>query len=797
MNASSKGLKWFIYYLKTDVLSAETNDSGWVLCNDRVNMDSFIDINVQIEERLGQFTSDSLKLSLLGISWWRANVFDGTKKYTEFKIIAQFDPYTSDTFPMFLGFVDPEMDLDEFKDELSITAFTVDQLGSRIPVELATTQYLINNAGTTGVMLPLLPGIYITDANVTSYVLSPGVHTINYQYSGGNHQLQLNGSRWQTVTGGIGKTIDDGPTGSADAKHKVTLNIVEFPASGSSDTFIVVMRGNQYPNNWYYHISAKRLLIALYASLGISNLTVDKLFINSWDSRYLITYIEPPSTNPADWKADYRAATTDGTYLWIGVQNKLYRRNVTTDVFTLMATLGSNVNISKLVYNSRNNHLWLFTYDSGLGQYSIYLYEVTGNTVSSNHIDFSTGLTSQYCFEVFDNNYTGSSWKYGAFYGLNNSAARFITYSAGTLSDSAILSDSNVKALIAFRKNSNNEVYVSYGASTLLKFTVNSSGNWVYNLGSGNLSWIGGISGGVYLESEGSAGRVYCFNGGVLSYTDINSVSITATSTVINGPYDLQVLSGAIYSAAENSTNNGCLIKAQNGTATILQAEDHLDYLSNFSLVLLSGILYGVNDISVLYQYHNTEAMYVGYTESFAGMTTYDALKLVLNSFMLMATISPNHSALIYRRSDMTGALVNSGSPPLVVNETIGCTLTQAERRWRKADLAKVSNNVISTSYDGTNWDSAVLSDGYQYDLNSSIIPSAIIPDICFYVYKALSTDRQLYTLNLGGYPAFQYEPFDPCSLSLTLTKIQKSGTGVLYSITYGINGTMTIGVLI
>jgi len=179
-NGASKYPKWNVYVRKVTSLS-EPLDSGtaWLDVTSFINGIPTISQKAEIET--GIPVSNSLNLTGIDIKWWEANVFNATdSQYIEIKIQCQLGlsatAFATDIVYAFSGYIRKNPQENELTDTLSLTAYTLDDLLGELPGEYLTMQTMIG----TDLFLPSVPGVYIHNANITSFVLKSGVHTIAY-----------------------------------------------------------------------------------------------------------------------------------------------------------------------------------------------------------------------------------------------------------------------------------------------------------------------------------------------------------------------------------------------------------------------------------------------------------------------------------------------------------------------------------------------------------------------------------------------------------------------------------------
>jgi hypothetical protein len=731
-------------------------------------------------------------------------------EYTEIKVTCELDGAPSDVLTVFSGFVDRNsIEFDERTDGINLNVFTADDLATRLAAENITTQYInpdIDGAGTDGLIFRKLPDMFLKSANVTSYVLKTGQHSITYEYNGGTRRAKLDSGLWVTIgTDNTTYTLGNGASTSVDTERvQIYVKDRTLLPSGSTavvEYIIVTAEGQTLCKQWYQNIGCRQLLKKIYEKMGITSVNFDTLSISSYDGRKEVSWLDTQIDDSI--LSSTRAVVGDGTDLWLGIGNKLYKRTASTSTYTLMATLTSTLTIVRLWYNARNNHIWIHCRQgTNFAAATIVHYNV-GTATLSNELSISAYTTKPSSFDLVDYNYTGSSYKYSLVFINNLTDAREVTLSGSTLSQNQIVADATLKTHFIYQR-AGGEVYFSM-TTNYKKMTINSSGLW-------------GAAGTVLAPTieyytaafHTSEDYVYFHVGGETarhahnssSYSLITNTPPSNVHTMLYSSNDAKVLCTGV----NTSTGVNCIGTLESGSYT--NVDDDASYRTDkgadndyqglalplFTLGLSGTTVFGVDRMGNLFQWSSTLVLFAPQAV-FSGKTVRDALNQTLNGFLLVSIISGMKQAFVYRRGDSSGT-------PQTTGNTISITVSEASdlvevvRHYTKAEFIKVTNANQSVNFNGTVFDTNVLSDVRTIDINNDLIPDQIIRDIAYYAYQFFKTDRNLYRIELGKVPLFQYEPFDNCSITFN-GNIVRTASGPIYSTEKMKDGTMMLEVLI
>lgn len=756
----------------------------------------------RIEMGIGQQSVDRISLEGVNLAWWDANVFNATSsEYIEFKvtfILSQGSDVCTDTVYCFTGFADKiGVHRSELKDAVTFTVRSAMAIAEQIPGEAVTAQWLnadIDGGGTDGLWLPRLPYLYVKNAAVTSYLLKVGTHTITYDYNSGTERAKLDSGAWVTLSDGD-NTLGNGASAGEDTERVVVyIADVDFlpNATGEiTEQFVVTTEGNTIPRNWYRYLDVRGLLTVMFAKIGITDLTFDTMEISTATGGSKFSYLGIPGQSETAWPGKAWALVSDGTDLWIGVGNKLYHRATSTGALTLKATLTAGYSITRLWHSSANGHIWVLA-QSGTPPSGgrILRHTISGATNSS---EVSLTGASRNAIELYDN-----TW-YGIVYAdMTNHQLRGVDSSAMT--DGLLLSQGDLGYSGTYGPTGNpgfvrSNVFVFQTADAsgvYLHAASYVTGSWT-DLGQ-DLTLTNAYTVAAFHVSED---RVYFYDpvaNKIKSHTYTSATETDILTLNVSGEiiYSMQYLNSKVY---WTTPKYGYVYEAVSNTAT--QIGDGTPRLHTIYHAFAYGNsrLYGLDERGVLYQYYTTVGFYVEDAD-FSGLSLKGAIQQVLDSFNLVGVIGSAKKAMIYRRGASDGTPQTSGNT-LSVTVTDLSDLRMVKSQVIACGLVTVSNGTVVYSYNGSAYNTTVLSDVQTVALESPFIPDEIVQDLCKYIYEFFKTGRDLYSLTLGNVPLFQYEPFDGCSLTITGRNINKTASGPIYATTLGPGADMSLEVLL
>lgn len=801
----SKVITWKVYVRKVTVLNTALTGT-WTEVTSRIDIDSFQGFEKRIEFDMGQFTSNPLELRGMGISWWKSNVFNASaSEYIELKLTFQLIG-ASDVFTVYSGFVDKaRVRYDELSDSIDFSATTVDEIGQRLAGEYLSTQFLhtnVDGSGATGIALQGIPGVFVTDANYNSRPLKTGLHTIIYTVTGGTKYISLDSGNNVTISASGYFSIGDIDNTLSDTQQLrcYVANTAHLPSSGTyTDNVIVTVQGTTLPNQWNRNITAQSMLSSIYSRLGISSITYDAMSMVTWDGGFRIYYHDTPPNNVAiSTGASIRALSNDGTDVFVGVSNgsvaNVYRKNVTTGQYTLLASIATGRHINKLLYNARNNHLFIILTDSSFPNAAmiLYRYDITGSTLSGSVTLEGTQTNTAYTsVDLLDYNYTGSSWKYGIVYADTVAGVqdiRFCDGSALTVSNVGV-SNASINTRYLFASGA----YVWYkrtngGNDDFYQISVNGSGAFV-NDGL-VLSGVPQYSVAIYYDA---GTRIYFAHpsGGCYSHT---TASATTTNHSAHTPVGAMAMkSGNIYYASK-TLGTERIMRVTGTSAAVEMAKGNC--LPTQSAFTYAQILWGVTSSgNSLYSATSTVPFIIPLAD-FSGMSIKDALNKVLMAFNLVQIISASKAAFVYRRGNEAGVPQSSGNI-LSIRISDASSIQESQYQYSAVDIVTVTGQTKTTKYSAAGFDAAVLSDKAEFSVNNDFISDQLIKDMAYYFYQFFDTAKTMVSVKMGAVPLFHYEVFDAVNVTfaspLKLTRSIVGTNTPIYAIQYGSDGTMNV----
>jgi hypothetical protein len=286
----------------------------------------------------------------------------------------------------------------------------------------------------------------------------------------------------------------------------------------------------------------------------------------------------------------------------------------------------------------------------------------------------------------------------------------------------------------------------------------------------------------------------------VLSIQTYNHATDTLSDVTLDyGMSNMTYYDGKVYGILYSATNylvgyvdaGSAAVVSGSFTGRITNSYNSLVYNAT------ANTFYGLLDMGqVLYMYNTTPAMFIDASLDFEGTSITDQIKEILASFNLIATISADKVAHIYRRSDNDGVPVTSGN-------TLSLTLngvediTEEVNYIQPATFVTFSNGTITWSYNGTRFNSGVTGDGSKVSITNKYCPNSLVKDFAYSMYQFFKSAHTLYTILLANVALFQYECFDKLSVTFAGNKIVKTGEGPIYGVVLMSEGSMQIQVLI
>jgi hypothetical protein len=822
INASShRVLTWNVYVKKTTALDDALTAGTWLDVTSFItNLDS---ISSRIEYELGQFSSDSLSFIARDIDWWEANVFDATEaQYLEMKITAALSngsTVATDVCYAFIGFIDKaDVTYTELDDTVSFSVFTADELGNRLSILGLNTQYLnedVDGAGLDGVVLPRLRGFYVTDCNISSYSVAVGLHTL--EYINADNTIKFDDGTALTVTAGENILLN----GDGTQKIKLWVMLAEIePYTTPVVDYIIVTSAATLPRQPYYGLSIGQYLKLAYTAIGISTASLNannSLKILSHDGTKRLSYYDSPPNSSIITGEKY-GVIFDGTSVWVGIDNKLYQRSAATEVYTLVTQLTAGNAIVKMFYNARNNEIWLCSSSTadrtkidGVTSYLV-AQDVLSNTIT---LTASAGLHTA---ALMDDTYDIDEELYKYCMIVAESSTYTITVKEitsdlnGTLTIGTITATTSAAAIpqTGFGIVDDTGVRYVYSCSfnaadpSELRFAnYNTSGVWdlsaVQMFTSNGEIFTTNLAGGVY---EPVSKRIYywvktgTYNLYALNYCDATAVDDLLYSAAGVANTDAPVTESA--AVADGEGNIYWSSDASGFKSLYIYDKSAVVNLGAVSSVYgamfydaTTEAMYGLDD-ELLYQHAAQINLYT--KKVFDDTSIKNVLTQLLQAFNLVANISSHKKVSVLRRGNDAGTIQTSGSS-ITLNTGNVSSIVKMENNYQKIALVSVSNGVVSTTYDGTSFDVAVLSDAKQLSISNDVIPDNIVKDLAKFFFTFYNSTHDKYILTVDQ-AKLEYEVLDGAAVTFAGTKIEKTATGLITAEQINSDGSLQLEVV-
>lgn len=769
-------------------------------------IDSFIlempDIAQKMEHSTNQFSTDMLTIKVCDIGTWDTNVFSTLTAgdYVEFRrkpsIGIGDSAMSTDSTSKFAGFIDcreGQLNYNNADDTITFTVYTAEDIGSRISVLNVNTQYInpdIDGAGTDGLILPEIKGVFVQDANVSSFVLKKGLHTLVYQYNAGTEQMKLDDGDFISLPGSDG-TVDL-VNGDGDQKVTLFVDVSQIPNSTElTDYIIVATAGDTLPRQPYFGVSIGFYLRKLYEQIGFtnSNVTNDTLQFATNDASAKYSYYDVPPQDISKTGAIY-AMVNDGTYLYIGIGDTVYKRTMSNDSYSVLTTK-SSYTVAKLWFNDRNGTLWIW-YEGASTNY-VRIYHFIGGTYDDVDVTSTSAFNAA---DVIDYNYSGGSWIYGLVYTDNggNHDIHFVDnggtdtqlYTAADLTGPGTGAGAQYDFLVV----TGNTVYFQIekdGDVNMTKIHVNASGLWENDHALYTMTFY--IAGGgtklTQFALHAAEGKLYGYLDGtsnVIKALTLSDGTIATVETLASGSsidsmvyYNSQIYA-AIVKYDVRAVITKTLYSLDAGAATLL-ASDAITSTSYRNLTVMGGVLYGVDIERRLWRYSATLQMYI----KRSGTEDTDVKSMInqcLGAYNLLGKTSSHKKAAIYRRGNDAGAIQTSGNS-ITLNATNIVNAEKIQNAYPKIDWVEISNGTVTHSYDGTNFDTAVFSDVKSFKMTNPLLPDEVIKDVAKYFFAFWNISHQVYKI-YTNIAAMQMEIFDDADATYSTGNLDISITSAL-----------------
>jgi hypothetical protein len=836
----SKTLQWSVY-VRTVTSLSESLDSGTAWTTATNYLEAIPDLANRIEYELGQFNTDSINFVGMDASWWLANCFtDATlsdnSKYVEVKVTHALGMGSSTTseYVAFYGFVDKStVDLNEVEDSVAFGVNSISDIAANTSANVLTTRYPFTTSSISAVQLPKIPGIYLYSASISNYGISEGYHEIEYKYewaqasgsvanSNATASLKLDGGRevpfyWIQYYGSSSLvnyetsvdpnvTLGNEATGSLDTERIMAYCDVSVMTkiTGSSysymDQFVMLNKGDALPYTWYQFIGAKDFLNKCFNVLGLVSASYDTLQVGSYDGRTDISYMDRPPADDGTYGTPTAMVPAGTGSIYVALDNVLYKKDVDTLQYTTIGTFSAS--IDRLLYDNINDYVWVL-YNLGptvATKAKVYAAQ-TGVTSSEYSTDTKMYRTS---VDVFPST--------SGFIGISSSynAVVQVTYNGSTFSKSTIATTASLSPTCATMGQWGQvcgSKYYLYGTRALGQYTYyylsHSGGSW----GAGG--WLGDttaayVTRAVYIPTENAIyhysstnGRLYKHPSGSAD-VDLGLAPLSGSNQDITS-YALGPSNDTAYFIGKDFINrNGFLIKVS-GSSVSTSIETNI--YPNPAYYLFTtwpsyDALLGITNDRRLYRYGNTLEMYVEDGNS-EGKTVQDVITSICQAFNLVYLVRTNKSVVVFKRSDLSGNTITTGNTLTVTSGEIS-SLKRKVNEYKSYDYLTIDNGLHTTSYDGAAFDETPALADVQLNIKNTYMPTNMQKDMLYYMYQFFKNYHDLWTVELGNVPLYQYEPLDELSFTVSNGHVLNGTTsGIIYNTSLTSTGDVIFQVIV
>lgn len=814
-SAAHRVVTWTVSIRKTTSLGDSLSSGTWVDCTKYLI--DIPEISQQTEFELGQFSADAISLQGSNIDWWEANVFNASAtEYIEIKITAALSLGSlsaSDTLYAFSGFVDKMgVRYSEKEDMLYFSAFTAEEIGSRLSAQNIVTQYVDQDAagtGSAGLFLPRIPGIYVTNAGIGSYELQLGAHTLSFDAGA----LSLDGGTPVSLAAGTNTLSNTDDT----QRIEVYAYTGQLPSYATEETIIVDTYGDTLPKNQYYGISARNMIQKCYEEIGITDITFDTLKINSYDSTRRLSFYDVPTINTSITTGYYNGIAHDGTDFWVATGNRIYKKDGVTGAYTIKVTLTSTYIIKRLLYNARNNHLWVL-YDSGSPTQSLYnrvrVYDI-GDDILSNELSISAGAGGQaftMSAEILDYNYSGASYKYGLMAvtdAINPGDTEFIyiSKSGSNLTENSLrtIAGSELPLDVSVWISSSN-IYFGIKDSTngyVRKFHVNGSGSFVDD---GILNVANPVYYDANLKNAGSGAynyaddKLYFWQGtDIYSWTPASGTAAVSIKSNVGAAVMMSDKSSLVMASMTVTSDEPYyrLYTIASGSALKVSSTEQVKVKGGGMFGYDGSYFYGITQEGYIWQYAAVINLYINREMTdYSSLSVRDMYTKVLQGFNLLGKISSRKKGFVYRRGDSAGTIQTTGNT-IALNISNIVNYTKTQNSFAPYDIVLLSNGSRQATYDGSDFNKETFADARRLEITNEMIPANIFNDVLVYMFNFYKTAHDTYLFELNT-AQMEYEAMDAATPSLADRRAAISGsTGLIIGQAISKSGAIRLDVLI
>jgi len=407
-----------------------------------------------------------------------------------------------------------------------------------------------------------------------------------------------------------------------------------------------------------------------------------------------------------------------------------------------------------------------------------------------------TTTTSSYAVCLIDCNYTGSSWKYGLILVGNNN----VTFVTSAMSQSYIGMPTNSQPLWARSFSNGFNCLIKSGSNYKVhQITINSSGSWV---DAGDLTVAGMTESFNVADYNYVEGFIYYWSStshALKKFYISSSANPIVPTVVYTDPDGVRTCNQIYYNVSEQKiyfTLSEDTLRSVTSAPVLSVVYGGSIGQSYHSIVLHGSVLAGIEASGMVWIQSATAIRSYIKDFDYSGQKITDVINGFLKAYNFVNVIRPDKTAIVYRRGDDSGTPITSGN-------SLALTIRESSEILRQTNyasgilFAEIGSDANRRTYDGTHYDVEVLSDARTLTLTADFAPVDLYQDLLHMHFAYWSIARDLYTLDAGIHPAFQFEPIDAASVTFATTKIQKTGSGPIYSMIYNTDGSMEVGVLL
>lgn len=270
-------------------------------------------------------------------------------------ISGYFDVKNGSNYPLkkFGGWLDLTRLKESFiKKHIEVTAYSYFGLLDKTSGKLLCKQYLDSH----GLILNET-GLWLTDAAIADYELLCGVHSIDTRIDNNVKQVSLDSGDWVSLT----QERLEVTLINYDGTQKVKVFYGTTFTENAKSIVIQKTFGSQYPYTLINNISSFSLIQKIFQEVLVpdNNIYISEYKIRTYDDRYVVSRYDSEYIGPEN--NEINCLASDGAHrLWFAYHDRLYERNMATNVTTLLSRM-QNEEFKKLQYLSTQNVLIFWT----------------------------------------------------------------------------------------------------------------------------------------------------------------------------------------------------------------------------------------------------------------------------------------------------------------------------------------------------------------------------------------------------------------------------------------------------